>query len=94
MSVKRLKEITSATQIVGNEKLIAISDPSGTGQEVLIPLSDLLSLIRLPPDANFRFKDAGTFQILNVSTGEFHSIWLENDANGKPVMKWAENGEA
>jgi hypothetical protein len=94
MATKRLKEITAAAQIVGNEKLVAISDPAGTGAEVLIPLSDLLALIRLPPDANFRFKDAGTFQILNTSTGQYHSLWLANDANGKPVLQWAENGEA
>lgn len=94
MNVKRLKEITSASQIVGNEKLVAIADPAGTGNDVLIPLSDLLALIRTPDNANFRFKDAGTFQILNVSTGNYHSIWLENDGSGNPVLKWAENGEA
>ena len=94
MATKRLKEITNAAGITGNEKLVAISDPAGTGAEVLIPLSELLSLIRTPDNANFRFKDAGTFQILNTTTGEYHSLWLANDANGKPVLQWAENGEA
>lgn len=94
MATKRLKEIASAAEISGDEKLIAISDPAGTGAEVLIPLSELLALIRTPPDANFRFRDAGTFQILNTTTGEYHSLWLESDANGKPVMQWSENGEA
>jgi len=93
MNTKRLKEITSATQIDGNEKLVAIADPAGTGADVLIPLADLLALIRTPPDANFRFKDAGTFQILNVTDNKYHSIWLETEG-GKPVLKWAETGEA
>jgi hypothetical protein len=94
MNTKRLKEITTAAEIIGDEKLIAIADPAGTGSDVLIPLADLLALIRTPPSANFRFKDAATFQILNVTTGNYHSLWLENDAGGKPVLKWAENGEA
>ena len=93
MGTKRLKEITTAAGITGTENLVAISDPAGSGQEVLIPLSNLLTLIRLPPDANFRFKEAGTLQILNTTTGEFHSLWLANDANGKPVLQWSENGE-
>lgn len=94
MNTKRLKEITTAGEIVGDEKLIAIADPAGTGSDVLIPLSDLLALIRTPDNANFRFKDAATFQILNITTGNYHSMWLENDVAGQPVLKWAENGEA
>ena len=93
MNTKRLKEITDAAQIVGDEKLVAIANPAGTGSDVLIPMSDLLALIRTPENANFRFKDAGTFQILNVTDSKYHSIWFESE-DGKPVLKWAENGES
>lgn len=94
MNTKRFKEITTAAEIVGDEKLIAIANPAGTGNDVLISLADLLALIRTPDNANFRFKDAATFQILNVTSGNYHSIWLENDAAGKPSLKWSENGDA
>lgn len=94
MNTKRLNEISTAAEIVGDERLIAISDPSGVGQEVLVPLADLLALIRTPDNANFRFKDAGTLQLLNTTTGNYHSLWLETGSDGKPVLKWADNGDA
>lgn len=91
MITKRLNEIDTAAQVSGNEKLVAVSGTDGG--DVLIPLSKILELIRLPENANFRFKDSGTFQILNVTTQKFHSVYFQNDASGKPVLEWAEEGD-
>ena len=90
MNTKRFNEITDADAVAGDEKLLGVTSE---GSDVLIPLADLLALIKTPDDANYRFKDPSTFQLLNTSSGQYHSIWIENDAAGNPDLKWAENGD-